>query len=78
MWIHIPNSICSVDMVDSASGSDSPVSKPGQSVTSSGTSTASKSCSNDSKMIHPRLLPRRSGMTSSHLTGDPGVESWLS
>ena len=75
MWIHIPNSICSVDMVDSASGSDSPVSKPGQSVTSSGTSTASKSSASVKSMDFSMTLP--SGMTSSHSTGDPGVDEWI-
>ena len=79
-WIHIPSIRLTFSPVtaDSSLGFDSLGSPSEPSAMSNGTSTASKSCSNDSKMTHPRLLPRRSGTISNPLTDDPGVKSWIS
>ena len=77
-WIHIPSipSTFSPDTVGFNLGFDSPESPSGPSATSSGTSTASKSFASVKSMDFSMTLP--SGMTSSHSTGDPGVDEWIS
>ena len=77
-WIHIPSipSTFSPDTVGFNLGFDSPESPSGPSATSSGTSTASKSSASVKSMDFSMTLP--SGMTSSHSTGDPGVDEWIS
>lgn len=68
-WIYVP------EAVSGASHSSAPVSAE-QSATSSATSIASGSSSSGSET--GGCPPRQSGMTCAHLTGDPGVDAWIS
>ena len=77
-WIHIPSipSTFSPDTAASNLDFDSPESPSGPFAMSNGTNTASKLFASVKSMDFSMTLP--SGMTSSHSTGDPGVDEWIS
>ena len=76
MWKYLPASVCSAATGAMTSPSGSRESKPGQSATSSGTSTVSPSSMPVSGTVSSTMPP--SGTMSESSTVHPGVAEWIS